>query len=564
VYSASYSFTQDDVGQPLSITSGTGFNTGTFTITAIQLGGGGQPTGNAILNSSAGLTGSTGGHGALGVGGTPGHVLTTATGGAFDATDIGRTVQITGGTGFNLISQPITAVTSNGGAVGATLWGTPGASLGTGIESLGSYTFNDLVLGGYAGVVSTPSHPFTQLDVGQVLQITGGTGFTPGSYTITQLQVSAGGGPTGAAILNAAAGTPNSTGGTGVMGSNQVKATTGTFLDGYFFAATNNKKIVNFSSLDVDAGGLGWNPLDYFIKHAYPDNVAALFADHEELYVFGDLESTQVFRDTGNADTPFMPDPGAIMHIGCQAPYSVARLGNGVAWIGVDERRGARRAYHAVGYNPIPVSTPAVEAQWAQYSTVKDAVAYTYADQGHELWVINFPSGNATWVYDATTQWWHQWGNWNNPGWQRHRVWVHCVVALDGITEKHYGGDFATAQIYVMSRTYKTDDGWPIHRRRRSPHNTNENMRRFYSRFEIDCDVSGLQRVFWNRLGNGRDRIWQLDTAQSSETGGVSLTLGFSDDRTQSFQTMFTQNLDPSVDVQLANAYLNWVDATWH
>ena len=564
ISSASYSFTASDVGSILQITSGVGFNLATYTITGILAGPGGAPTGAAILNSGAGTPGSTGGVGTVGISGTPGYVLTTATGGAFDATDIGRTVQITSGTGFNLISQPIVSITPNGGAVGANQWGTPGSSLGTGIESLGSYTFTDLVLGGYAGIVSTPSHAFTQQDVGEILNITSGTGFTPGAYTITQLQVSQGGGPTGAAILNTAAGTPHSTGGHGTMGSNQVAANSGAFLDGYFFAAQNNKKIVYFSSLDTDAGGLGWNPLDYFIKHGYPDNVAMLYADHEELYTFGDLESTQVWRDTGNADTPFMPDPGAVMHIGCQAPYSVVRLGNGVAWIGQDVRRGARRAYLAVGYNPVPVSTPAVEAQWAQYSTVKDAVAYTYANQGHELWVINFPTANATWVYDANTQWWHQWGYWNGTNWNRHRVWVHCVVSLDGVTDKHYGGDWNTGQIYVMSRTYKTDDGWMIYRRRRSPHNTNENMRRFYARFEIDCDVLGLQRVFWNRLGNGRDRIWQLDTVQTSETAGVFLTLGFSDDRTQSFQTMFSQNLDPSVDVQLANAYLNWTDATWH
>jgi len=100
-------------------------------------------------------------------------------------------------------------------------------------------------------------------------------------------------------------------------------------------------------------------------------------------------------------------------------------------------------------------------------------------------------------------------------------------------------------------------------RRRRAPHLTLENMRRFYSRFEIDCDRLSPQRIFWNRLGNGRDRIWQLDASQASETAGVTLTLGWSDDRTQSVQTVFSQSLDPSADVMLANAYLRWVDATW-
>lgn len=577
ILSPSYTFGVNDVGQTVNITSGTGFTPGTYTITALLYGNAGQPTGDALLNASAGTAGSTGGHCTVGNAGTPGYVLTTATGGSFDASDIGLTVQITGGAGFNVgLSQPIVSVTGNGGAVGASAWGTPGSSLGTGIEQLGSYTFTDLKLGATANILSSASHPFVPQDVGQVVNITSGTGFTPGNYTIASLQIAQAGGTTGNAILATPAGTAGSTGGHGTMGSNQITAFSGAFLDGYFFASPGTAptpgnpfargKTVAFSALDINGGGTSWNPLDNFIKHAYPDNVTMLFADHEELYTFGDLESTQVWRDTGNADNPFQADPGAVMHVGCQAPFSVVRLGNGVAWIGQDVRRGSRKAFHAVGYNPVVVSTPAVEAQWAKMPIVNDAVAYTYSNQGHELWVINFPTGDQTWVYDATTQWWHQWGTWNAgvSNWDQFRVWVHCVVALDGTTDKHYGGDNSNGNIYVMSTAYKTDDGSPLVRRRRAPHLTNENMRRFYARFEIDCDRLGLNRVFWNRLGAGRDRIWQIDTYQTSETGGVTLTLEWSDDATQSFQTVFSQILDPSVDVQLSNAYLNWVDATWH
>ena len=102
-------------------------------------------------------------------------------------------------------------------------------------------------------------------------------------------------------------------------------------------------------------------------------------------------------------------------------------------------------------------------------------------------------------------------------------------------------------------------------RRRRSPHNTNENMRRFYSRFEIDCDVSGTERMFWNRLGDEtRSRIWQLDVEYTSETANPTFTLYFSDDRTKTWQQMFQQQLAAAVDVTLSNAYLRWTDATWN
>ena len=492
--------------------------------------------------------------------------LTTATGNFFDQTDVGRTIQITGGSGFNVgLTQPILSVDANGEATGASAWGTAGANLGTGIEWMGNYTWTDLALAGGGIIVSSASHTFGPSDVGTTLHITGGSGFTPGTYTITGLVLGSTG-PNGAAVLNTSAGTGTATGGTGTTPTVGVTAFQGAFLDGYFFTAPYplTKSVFYSGAPDGTIDGTMWDPLNYFQKTDYPDNVSALYADHEELYTCGDLESTEVFRDVGDANNPFMPDPGAFMHLGCQAPFSFTRLGNGVAWIAQDTRRGTRRAIHAVGYQPQFVSTPAVQAAWAQYSRIDDAVGFNLMIGGHELWVISFPTANAAWFYDATTQFWGQWGHWNGSGWDRIRPWVHCVVALDGQTDVHYGGDWSTGQIYTMSMQYKTDDGAMIVRRRRAPHLTNENMRRFYARFEIDCDVLGNQRVFWNRLGNGRDRIWQLDSSQASESGGLTLTLGWSDDRTQSFKTMFTQTLDPSVDVSISNAYLKWTDATWN
>ena len=489
--------------------------------------------------------------------------LTTPTGGIFDQSDVGKTVQITGGSGFNLIAQPILSVDTTGAATGASAWGIAGSGLGTGIEWLGNISFTDLQLV-TPNVVHSPSRVFGPGEIGQSLTITSGTGWIPGTYLITGLVYDGSGNPTGDAILQTNAGTAGATGGVGSIPEMPVTASQGSFLDGYFFVVPSPRtRTVYYSSI---LEGTFWNPLDFFNKLNYPDNIAALYADHQELYTIGDLESTQVWRDVGDPDNPFRPDPGAVMHLGCQAPFSVMRLGNGIAWLGEDVRRGTRRAYHATGYNPVVISTPAVEATWAQYDEVSDAVSFTYADQGHECWIINFPAANATWAYDMQTGWWHQRGYWDQTiqWWDRIRVWVHCVVALGGGRDQHYGGDWENGKIYLMSTEYKTDDGWPMVRRRMAPHLTNENMRRFYARFEIDCDRLGSRRIFWNRLGAGRDRIWLMDAIQNSETAVTSLTLGYSDDRAQTFQRMYTQDIEPTVDVNLANAYLNWADATWH
>ena len=43
------------------------------------------------------------------------------------------------------------------------------------------------------------------------------------------------------------------------------------------------------------------------------------------------------------------------------------------------------------------IITPAqIVYQWSQYSTTTDAFGFCFAYQGHVLYVITFPSGNAT------------------------------------------------------------------------------------------------------------------------------------------------------------------------
>ena len=39
--------------------------------------------------------------------------------------------------------------------------------------------------------------------------------------------------------------------------------------------------------------------------------------------------------------------------------------------------------------------------------------AYAYQEQGHTFYVLNFPTAGATWVWDVTTDVWHERGFWN-------------------------------------------------------------------------------------------------------------------------------------------------------
>lgn len=311
-----------------------------------------------------------------------------------------------------------------------------------------------------------------------------------------------------------------------------VTATTGCFLDGYFIIQKPDSKQFNLSALN---DGTTWDPLDFGIKQGYPDNIGSILADHEDLWLFGET-TTEVWRDNGGNETapfPFERDPGAFIHQGIAAPWSAVSLNNGVAWIGTDTR-GGPIAWRSQGYTPSRVSTHAVEVAWGAYSTVADAMAFVYVDRGHTFWVISFPTGNATWVYDATTNLWHERGFWSGSAVVRHLGRCHCDVF-----GKHLVGSYATGIIYDMSLAYLDDAGTSIHRIRAAPHASNEDNWIFFSRFRLDAEntgalapsldwsvdgavtfgtartttsnaVSAFARYDWRRLGRSRDRVFRI------------------------------------------------------
>lgn len=381
--------------------------------------------------------------------------------------------------------------------------------------------------------VTTATGGFDATDVGKTLNITGGTGFTVGTYTISSVAA-------GVATLSGAAGTVGSTGGAATELFDYIGASHCVFLDGFFIVSgksvtgsqTYGPKQINISDL---YDGTSWSPLDYAVKEAYPDNIATLLVDHEELFIFGDSNSTEVWQNTG-ADFPFQRNPGAIIHQAAAPNSCATSVANGVAWIGGDTR-GWSRAYIARGYQPTPISTAPIERIWAGYSTINDAVAYTYTLEGHSLLVINFPTGNATWVWDATTGLWHQWAS--GEAFDRHKVMYHTYE-----WGMHLGADHTTGDIYKIDHTVYTDDGDPIYFRRTMPHACDEQQRVAHHCFRLDhessadvemtlawSDDSGRHwstehapsgvRVAdgesdrpisseWRRLGTSRDRVYRL------------------------------------------------------
>jgi len=220
------------------------------------------------------------------------------------------------------------------------------------------------------------------------------------------------------------------------------------YLDGYFvFNEPDSQKFWVTSLLD----GTSIDPLDFASAEGYPDNVIALIVDHREIFLFGNT-SVEVWYDAGTPDFPLARIQGAFMEVGCAAAYSVAKLDNSVFWLGSDAR-GRGIVYRANGYTPARISTNAVEYAIQNYGNITDAIAYTYQQDGHPFYVLIFPSAEATWVYDVSTQLWHERAGFENGDFTRHRS--NCQMAFNS---EVVVGDYEDGRLYAFDLDVYADD----------------------------------------------------------------------------------------------------------
>lgn len=265
------------------------------------------------------------------------------------------------------------------------------------------------------------------------------------------------------------------------------------YLDGYFvFNEPNSQKIWVTALLD----GTSVDPLDFASAEGSPDGVVGIIVDHGQLWVYG-TNSIEVWYNSGNADFPFSRIPGAFNELGCAAAYSLAKMDNGLFWLGKDAR-GQGMVYRANGYAGQRISTHAIEWHIQQYGDLSDTIGYTYQQDGHSFYVLIFPTADTTWVYDVATQAWHERAGFANGEFTRHRS--NCQAFFG---TKVMVGDYQNANIYSFDLDDYSDNGsiqkW-LRSWRALPTGQNNLKRTAHHSLQLDCESGvGLN------LGQGSD-----------------------------------------------------------
>lgn len=219
-------------------------------------------------------------------------------------------------------------------------------------------------------------------------------------------------------------------------------------------------------------------PLSFASKFTSPDNLVSLIADNGQVYLLGE-KSSEVWVDQGTFPMAYQRVPGSSNQQGIIAPYSVARVGNFFCYVS-QNIRGQNQVVLMNGYIPQRVSTHAVEQTLLDKYTA-DAIAYTYQLEGHEVYVVTFPTIDITWAYDLTTNLWHKW-LWTDSTNNYHRHRSNCAAVFQDIVVV---GDWQNGNLYQLNQAEYTDAGSEIRRLRRAPHLVADLQRQYFDELQI-------------------------------------------------------------------------------
>jgi hypothetical protein len=295
------------------------------------------------------------------------------------------------------------------------------------------------------------------------------------------------------------------------------------FLDGYFvFVESNSGRF--FSS---DLYSLAFDALKFATAEGSPDNLVGLIVNLRQITLMG-TKSGETWWNSGANNFPFERMQDAFYEIG--ALGGLAKLDNTEFCYAND--RTVRRLVGNVWQR---ISTHGTEEKFRTYTSIPSA--FTFKSEGHEFYVLRF--AEATWIYDATTQEWHERDTYPAQTWR-----VIDIAELDGL---YYVQDYESGKIGIIDPSVFDEWGETLRCEATYPPVYEGGRWVFHNRFELIVKVGvGLvtgqgslpgivlefsddggvtwttaptrhlgaigqyrHRVFWTGLGRSKDRVYR-------------------------------------------------------
>ena len=178
-------------------------------------------------------------------------------------------------------------------------------------------------------------------------------------------------------------------------------------LAGHVILNSKNSNQFYYSLINDVTSTSAWKNASFYTKYASSDIINGLASVGGTLVVFGP-KSFELWNESGNYLNPFARIGGSQQWIGLQSPNSIANLQDKLFWL------GSGPAGHNIIFmmdpsgNTTRISNNSLEYQFNRFKDTTDAVGFCYSDDGNYFYVISFITDDRTFVFDMSTQEWHE------------------------------------------------------------------------------------------------------------------------------------------------------------
>lgn len=179
-----------------------------------------------------------------------------------------------------------------------------------------------------------------------------------------------------------------------------------TYLDGYAIIGPGDGRVyINHTPFDFSA----WDALDFASAESTPSDVVVGITDHREVFLLK-REASEVWYDSGDATYPLTRTASGYMEVGCCSKYGPVKSDNSIFFPAHD---GTIRRVD--GYTPVRISTTAIEQAIAKFES-QECIGCAWIENGHSMvgWIYN----EGTFVYDISTQLWHERQSYLSTNWR--------------------------------------------------------------------------------------------------------------------------------------------------
>ena len=309
------------------------------------------------------------------------------------------------------------------------------------------------------------------------------------------------------------------------------------YLGGYYIVITNEYLFYRSDLGDIST----WDMTNYDYPDTQPEPLVGVINSQNQLWFFGKSRTSVWMLDSTNLMGMSRINNVSI-RFGLWSNATLKILDNGIIWLAAPQD-GVGRVCLARNFAPQKISIHSIDTILADnVSTLSTAYALITDDNGHEVYQLSIPGADTTLCYDASTQRWHERAYWTGSDYQLHLA--KCSTAKNGI---QYVGARNNAKVYTTSMTLYDDNGEAIRRMRRAPHIHVEDKYLTYDKMQLDVekglgddganpqmymrysdnggktystaigsamgetddDINTI-RVEWNRLGTGRDYVFEV------------------------------------------------------